>query len=73
LQESILMPSQKTVPVIRVGDWTFAGEGGEPREDPALSYNGVEFAAGYTLTSAALRQAALDLAELADRVAAAGW
>jgi hypothetical protein len=68
------MTTQTTaVPEIKVGDWTWAGEDGAAYGDPALSFNGVEFAAGYTLTSAALRKAALDLMKLAGAVAAAGW
>jgi hypothetical protein len=72
-QEGIIMQTQKAVPEIKVGDWTWAGEDGNPNGDPALSYDDYEFVAGHTLTSAALRKAALDLMKLANAVAAAGW
>jgi hypothetical protein len=73
-QESIMTPQTTAVPEIKVGDWTYGPEDGDPRNsDPALSYDDYEFAAGHTLTSAALRKAALDLMKLANAVAAAGW
>jgi hypothetical protein len=65
--------TKTAVPVIKVGEWTWQGEYGNPRGDPALAYGQVEFAAGEGLGSALLRQAALDLMKLANAVAAAGW
>jgi hypothetical protein len=71
--ENITMNTQATVPEIKVGDWTFAGEEGRPDLDPALSYDNMEFLVSSRLGSVVLQQAALDLTKLAGAVAAAGW
>jgi hypothetical protein len=60
------------IPEITVGDWTWSTEtdGGEEGE-AGLSHHGLEFWAGFDVTAAGLRQAALDLMKLAAAVAAA--
>jgi hypothetical protein len=59
------------IPEITVGDWTWSTEtdGGEEGE-AGLSHHGLEFWAGFDVTAAGLRQAALYLMKLAAAVAA---